>query len=963
MELGNSMDEPDDDDDDDDDDAEEEFPPLPSDIDIPSHTNTPDPYDNRYYTVNYSYCSSPPLPPPPPPPQLPPTSTATMTRIYANARTISSIRSHDTINQPTIGFATQHKKKARAPIAYPFESVYVNMPISPPLPSPPSPPPSTPPKIPVNIPDEVLYATLMNTTSLVTSLCSDTEINHVEYQQVQHKSDDKGHKRIYENIKSRRPPPPPCYSQTNTLRRRMSLCPVIPVDVDISLAQPNINNNDIIISPAEHTYINLECNEDIPPIIPKRTCKSIVNTVQISSSPSPPIVPPRKEQKQDVRCSSSNLTTTLLETEQQDEDINGLETSSNASTVQTVKEREINIGSTNGDKGDQYRTKISATTVENRPSSMNTRQRRTLHSIRRRRLRGSIAVRGSIRGLTNLSTNRQQQPQQQQQQQQRSNLNITVRHPMITNDRWRRTLRKRRRQRVIQMKLDGNVSHPRMKSVRPVSDHTYNEIKQPILSNNLIRTNGHNGAAGGVLERAMQFNGALRDRVFSWYRGANHNDREQQQQQQPQPDQQQIVEPQAFSTSDNGESDQKDTRTNEDEEEEEEEEEGGEEEEEFFTHDTFEDFLLRRRPKSSTSTTPSGSSTVVSHIDPIPQRVPVRTPPKQKIHAPRPPPPPPPLPPTPPPTRRIPGLALSLDKTDVDFIHNILQRTRGDHRVWNRITALKEAYIRATSKKHDLPKKPKPIQTQMDEKKKKKAMAMKHSLAATKIRAELEKYDELPASSATIIDEDDYDETCSANDHHKINYHPHHRSVPSLLPTPSTTHRIVNFVTSIKRRAQNNVQQLQKNLHDIRSRVHTESMAMSPNHIGLSRHTSITSRKKQIFKDMSNTPRMHQSRMDITPNENTLVRRTNSHRSATSTEHSNAFHRHQLHRTQSNVSQLPQQQQHTHRQQRRITNEKSAVVVDRSASLTNRPPPFERRSSRQIQNGMTPRQQRVKISS
>ncbi|CAF4342184.1 unnamed protein product, partial [Adineta steineri] len=118
--------------------------------------------------------------------------------------------------------------------------------------------------------------------------------------------------------------------------------------------------------------------------------------------------------------------------------------------------------------------------------------------------------------------------------------------------------------------------------------------------------------------------------------------------------------------------------------------------------------------------------------------------------------------------------------------------------------------------------------------------------------------------------------------------------------------------------------------------------------------------------DMSNTPRMHQSRMDITPNENTLVRRTNSHRSATSTEHSNAFHRHQLHRTQSNVSQLPQQQQqqqHTHRQQRRITNEKSAVVVDRSASLTNRPPPFERRSSRQIQNRMTPRQQRVKISS
>jgi hypothetical protein len=129
----------------------------------------------------------------------------------------------------------------------------------------------------------------------------------------------------------------------------------------------------------------------------------------------------------------------------------------------------------------------------------------------------------------------------------------------------------------------------------------------------------------------------------------------------------------------------------------------------------------------------------------------------------------------------------------------------------------------------------------MDEKKKKKAMTMKHSLAATKIRAELEKYDELPASSATVLDDDDYDETCSANDHHRIDYNPHHhhhhhRSIPTL-PTPSTTHRIVNFVTSIKRRAQTNVQQLQKSLHDIRSRVHIESMGISPNHIGIQRHT------------------------------------------------------------------------------------------------------------------------------
>ena len=182
----------------------------------------------------------------------------------------------------------------------------------------------------------------------------------------------------------------------------------------------------------------------------------------------------------------------------------------------------------------------------------------------------------------------------------------------------------------------------------------------------------------------------------------------------------------------------------------------------------------------------------------------------------------------------------------------MLQRTRGDHRVWNRITALKEAYIRATSKKHDLPKKPKPIQTQMDEKKKKKAMAMKYSMAATKIRAELEKYDELPASSATVLDDDDYEETCSANDHHKIDYNPHHRSVPNLPPTPSTTHRLISFVTSIKRRAQNNVQQLQKNFHDIRSRVHTESMSIPPSHIGIQRHTSTVSRQRQTLKVNSN---------------------------------------------------------------------------------------------------------------
>lgn len=118
---------------------------------------------------------------------------------------------------------------------------------------------------------------------------------------------------------------------------------------------------------------------------------------------------------------------------------------------------------------------------------------------------------------------------------------------MTTDDRWRRTLHKRRRQRAVQMKLDGNVLSQPKKSIKSMPDHTYNEIKQPLLNSHLA-TNVHHGAAGGVLERAMQFNGALRDRVFSWYRGANHAGRESAPEQ---------ATPQVFSTSENGESDQK----------------------------------------------------------------------------------------------------------------------------------------------------------------------------------------------------------------------------------------------------------------------------------------------------------------------------------------------------------------------------------------------------------------------
>ena len=152
------------------------------------------------------------------------------------------------------------------------------------------------------------------------------------------------------------------------------------------------------------------------------------------------------------------------------------------------------------------------------------------------------------------------------------------------------------------------------------------------------------------------------------------------------------------------------------------------------------------------------------------------------------------------------GVALSLDKKDVDFIHDILQRTQGDDRVSNRITALKEAYLRAANQRNELLKS-KPI-PQTNETKKK--TMMKQSVIASKIRDELEKYDELPAYRRPISDEEE-EETYSAND----DYRYCHRRLP---PVPSTTHRIIHFMTTLKR-------QLQKNFQDIRSRILIETMS------------------------------------------------------------------------------------------------------------------------------------------
>ena len=102
---------------------------------------------------------------------------------------------------------------------------------------------------------------------------------------------------------------------------------------------------------------------------------------------------------------------------------------------------------------------------------------------------------------------------------------------------------------------------------------------------------------------------------------------------------------------------------------------------------------------------------------------------------------------------------------------------------------------------------------------------------------------------------------------------------------------------------------------------------------------------------------MYRSRFETVSNQNPLLRRTNSHYSTSSTDHINVRHQHQLNRTRSNASQLPQQQ-YTHRHRQRIQSEKTLRVNDRSPSLITRPLPFERHSSRQTQNEITSRRHR-----
>ena len=234
-----------------------------------------------------------------------------MVRTYANVHNFSSIRNFNEKNRPFVPFATQLKKKTRAPIACLLDNVYVNIPVVPPK--------------PVHVSNEVTYATLLNTSSaLLSATSTDPPVSHAEYQQIQIQS--KGEKtdtrRIYENVKSRRPPPPPCYA------KRPPVVPPVETDESVSCSE-NVSKR--TLPPRRtHLYINMKQAQDQPPAIPTRVSKP----APVVADPAlPPAIPPRREQKQEDSCATSNAVASSIQTEQEERETNAAETCSNASTV------------------------------------------------------------------------------------------------------------------------------------------------------------------------------------------------------------------------------------------------------------------------------------------------------------------------------------------------------------------------------------------------------------------------------------------------------------------------------------------------------------------------------------------------------------------------------------------------------------------------------------------------------
>ena len=136
------------------------------------------------------------------------------------------------------------------------------------------------------------------------------------------------------------------------------------------------------------------------------------------------------------------------------------------------------------------------------------------------------------------------------------------------------------------------------------------------------------------------------------------------------------------------------------------------------------------------------------------------------------------------------GVTLGLARSDIDFIHAIIQRSPRDRPSCDRITALREAYARARSNQPD----------------KASRVHLDRMIEARKIRDELEKYDALPIHLREIYDDDDV---------YAID-----------PPVPSALFRLIRFVATLKRRAQLNIRQWKKNFQTFRTRLFLETLAL-----------------------------------------------------------------------------------------------------------------------------------------
>ncbi|CAF0841178.1 unnamed protein product, partial [Didymodactylos carnosus] len=544
-----------------------------------------------------------------------------------------------------------------------------------------------------------------------------------------------------------------------------------------------------------------------------------------------------------------------------------------------VKETDENMAPNYADKSVLYRTKLKNSPVNSQrgDKSMNTiinptvcltdgpcrlplHSRRRNQNIvnRRRRMQGmrgnilkaagkrhpklsirgdksSIRHRNTLRGTINLSHAQLSQ-----------NMTSSIGTCRQSTLQQRLAQSKRRAQRMCQMK--SNQSQDNTETLDLDVDHTYNEIKHFAIQNfdDSRPSSNMNSRSLGVLGRAMQFNGALRDRVFSWYRSIGNEDEQTEidnnskentiSQQTNTNENQSLSIPliRKFKQSRSRSTENGDPTCTE-----------NLDDEEIYTHDHF---ILRRRPHGSTSTVsvdlqdenesirrPSTqlqrqgtktketssiaqkpksfqfqnvlsrshqllsnqrSNIALSKISSLSSKSYGNI--RHRKQA------------------RSSHLQLTLDKKDVDFIHGILNKTKEHNQAWNRVRALKEAYIRASTKTKTLSKK-------------QKSKLVQNSVT-TKVKCELEKYDELPSAhnnannscynSEDNIDNYEFDE----EEEEETRWIKSHRgSMPVISSTVNNIKpKLINFVSFLKRKAEINIKNLQKNFTEIKHRMHQE---------------------------------------------------------------------------------------------------------------------------------------------